>query len=284
MSGEKSLGIRKVLVSAYELAAVRRSFVCFAISSAVFWRHSCCLSNSIEFRVRSWAQQSESATEFSCCVADLSPVCSRSSAVGLFFFCLFFSMWRDASTWAQVQPRGNQFPRRLNSPNGQPDSAAHCWQNQPFCKPIQTSFPPARDLDFLYISFRDPFWPSAEMPRECQTRRCGGVRLARPCSGSSQLRLVDGGEYMLHLNDVIISDAASCNQGRSTQRGIHREMLYAWMENRSKEALISFVLPPSAAKQEEERWLWSTNKSKDDDEGITGLHPDSFDSHERLVS
>lgn len=46
---------------------------------------------------------------------------------------------------------------------------------------------------------------------------------------------------MLHLNDLIISDAASCNQGRGTRRGIHREVLYAWIENRSKEALISFV-------------------------------------------
>lgn len=61
-------------------------------------------------------------------------------------------------------------------------------------------------------------------------------------------------------------------------------MLYAWMENRSKEALISFVLPPSAAKQEEEKWLWSANKSEDDDEGIIGLHSDIFDSNERLVS
>lgn len=50
---------------------------------------------------------------------------------------------------------------------------------------------------------------------------------------------------MLHLNDLIIGDAASCNQGRGTQRGIHREVLYAWMENQSKEALISFVLSPS---------------------------------------
>lgn len=58
---------------------------------------------------------------------------------------------------------------------------------------------------------------------------------------------------MLHLNDLIISDAASCNQGRGTQRGIHREVLYAWMENQSKEALISFVLSPSVAKQEEAR-------------------------------
>lgn len=46
---------------------------------------------------------------------------------------------------------------------------------------------------------------------------------------------------MLHLNDLIFSDAASCNQGRGTRRGIHREVLYAWIENRSKEALISFV-------------------------------------------
>lgn len=58
---------------------------------------------------------------------------------------------------------------------------------------------------------------------------------------------------MLHLNDLIISDAASCNQGRGTQRGIHREVLYAWMEKQSKEALISFVLSPSVAKQKKER-------------------------------
>lgn len=41
--------------------------------------------------------------------------------------------------------------------------------------------------------------------------------------------------------------------GAGARAGIHREVLYAWMENQGKEALISFVLSPSAAKQEEER-------------------------------
>lgn len=91
------------------------------------------------------------------------------------------------------------------------------------------------------------------MPGECQTHHRRAVWLAPLCSGYSWLRLVDGGEYTLHLNDLIISDAASCNQGRSTQRGIHREVLYAWIENQSKEALISVVFSPSVAKQEEER-------------------------------
>lgn len=45
----------------------------------------------------------------------------------------------------------------------------------------------------------------------------------------------------LHLNDVIISDAASCNQGQGTQREIRREVLYAWIDGRSRRAAVSFV-------------------------------------------
>lgn len=61
------------------------------------------------------------------------------------------------------------------------------------------------------------------------------------CLRYSQLRLANGGEDRLHLNDVIISDAASCNQGQCTQREIRREVLYAWIDRRSEEAVVLFV-------------------------------------------
>lgn len=61
------------------------------------------------------------------------------------------------------------------------------------------------------------------------------------CSGYSQLRLANGGEDRQHLNDVIISDAASCNQGQGIQREIRREVLYAWIDRRSEEAVALFV-------------------------------------------
>lgn len=61
------------------------------------------------------------------------------------------------------------------------------------------------------------------------------------CLGYSQPRLANGGEDKLHLNDVIISDAASCNQGQGTQRDIRREVLYAWIDRQSKEAVLLFV-------------------------------------------
>lgn len=47
------------------------------------------------------------------------------------------------------------------------------------------------------------------------------MRLVPLCvSGYTRLRLANGGEDRLHLNDVIIGDAASCNQdhGAHTQR------------------------------------------------------------------
>lgn len=61
------------------------------------------------------------------------------------------------------------------------------------------------------------------------------------CLGYSQLRLANGGEDRLHLNDVIISDAASCNQDQGTLREIRREVLYAWIDRQSKEAVVLFV-------------------------------------------
>lgn len=61
------------------------------------------------------------------------------------------------------------------------------------------------------------------------------------CLGYSQLRLANGGEDKLHLNDVIISDAASCNQGQGTQTEIRREVLYAWIDRQSEEAVLLFV-------------------------------------------
>lgn len=61
------------------------------------------------------------------------------------------------------------------------------------------------------------------------------------CLGYSQLRLANGEEDRLHLNDVIISDAASCNQGQGTERAIRREVLYAWIDSQSEEAVLLFV-------------------------------------------
>lgn len=61
------------------------------------------------------------------------------------------------------------------------------------------------------------------------------------CFGYSRLRLANGGEDRLHLNDVIISDAASSNQGQGTQREIRREVLYAWIDRQSVEAVVLFV-------------------------------------------
>lgn len=61
------------------------------------------------------------------------------------------------------------------------------------------------------------------------------------CLGYSQLRLANGGKDRLHLNDVIISDAASCDQGQGTQREIRREVLYAWIDRRSEDAVVLFV-------------------------------------------
>lgn len=61
--------------------------------------------------------------------------------------------------------------------------------------------------------------------------------------GYSQLRLANGGEDKLHLNDMIISDAASCNQGQGTQREICREVLYAWIDRQSEKQCfyLSFI-------------------------------------------
>lgn len=95
-----------------------------------------------------------------------------------------------------------------------------------------------------------------------------GVARLTVCLGYSQLRLANGGEDRLHLNDMIISDAASCNQGQGAQREIRREVLYAWIDRRSEEALALFVfLSPSVVEQEEKhkarsRWEWETNRRK----------------------
>lgn len=56
----------------------------------------------------------------------------------------------------------------------------------------------------------------------------------------SEFRLANVEEGVLHLNDVIITDNASCNQGQSTLREIHREVLYASIDRRSVEAVVSF--------------------------------------------
>lgn len=66
---------------------------------------------------------------------------------------------------------------------------------------------------FCYIS--NLFWPSLSMPSECKMHSVAGLTV---CLGYSHLRLANGGEDRLHLNDVIISDAASCNQGQGTER------------------------------------------------------------------
>lgn len=60
------------------------------------------------------------------------------------------------------------------------------------------------------------------------------------CSEYTQLRLANGGEDKLHLNDMIISDAASCNQGQGTQKEICREVLYVWIDRQSKKQCFYF--------------------------------------------
>lgn len=65
------------------------------------------------------------------------------------------------------------------------------------------------------------------------------------------LRLANGGEDRLHLNDMIISDAASCNQGLGAQREIHREAVYAWIGRQAGPGSAAFIclLSPSVATQ-----------------------------------
>lgn len=48
-------------------------------------------------------------------------------------------------------------------------------------------------------------------------------------------------EDRLHLNDVIINDTASCNHGQSALREFRGEVLYASIDRRSVEAVVSFV-------------------------------------------
>lgn len=94
------------------------------------------------------------------------------------------------------------------------------------------------------------------------------------CLGYSPLRLANGGEDKLHLNDVIISDAASCNQGQGAEREIRREVLYAWIGRRSENAVLFICLlslPPRLERRrntkESRDESGAQNKTKDDNEG-----------------
>lgn len=64
-------------------------------------------------------------------------------------------------------------------------------------------------------------------------------------------RLANGREDKLHLNDVIISDAASCNQGRGAGSGIRREVLYAWVGRQAEPGCGAFIclLSPSVLRE-----------------------------------
>lgn len=75
------------------------------------------------------------------------------------------------------------------------------------------------------------------------------------CFGDAELRLANGVEDRLHLNDVIISDTASCNQGLSALREFRREVLCASVDRRSVEAVVSFVFfsPPVVTREEKHK-------------------------------
>lgn len=64
-------------------------------------------------------------------------------------------------------------------------------------------------------------------------------------------RLANGREDKLHLNDVIISDAASCNQGRGAGSGIRREVLHAWVGRQAEPGCGAFIclLSPSVLRE-----------------------------------
>lgn len=75
--------------------------------------------------------------------------------------------------------------------------------------------------------------------------------------------------------------------GAHRERGIHREVLHAWMENRSREALISFVfISLSGYKEEEGRGEREPppKRGRMNYEGIIWLHTDIFDSRQGPVS
>lgn len=84
-------------------------------------------------------------------------LCSLQSELCCSFLC-------HVERWAPVHPRRNQFSWRLNSPTRQPDSASRCWQNWPFCKPIQTSFPPPEIWIFLIFILATRF----DLPQRCR--------------------------------------------------------------------------------------------------------------------
>lgn len=94
-------------------------------------------------------------------------------------------------------------------------------------------------------------------------------------------RLANGREDKLHLNDVIISDAASCNQGRGAGSGICREVLYAWVGRQAEPGCGAFIclLSPSVLREKKrktrrrgrrwrrdtkgsKRWEWGTQTKK----------------------
>lgn len=68
-------------------------------------------------------------------------------------------------------------------------------------------------------------------------------------------RLANGREDKLHLNDVIISDAASCNQGRGAGSGIRREVLYAWVGRQAEPGCGAFIclLSPSVLREKKRK-------------------------------
>lgn len=70
------------------------------------------------------------------------------------------------------------------------------------------------------------------------------------CLEYSQLRLANGGEDGLHPNDVIISDAAGCNQGRGCTED-ERCFMPGWTGGARKRAGFICLLSPSVVEQEE---------------------------------
>lgn len=69
------------------------------------------------------------------------------------------------------------------------------------------------------------------------------------CLDCSQLRLANGREDRLHLNDVIISDAASCNRSPAAER--MRGALFPDGQAEQGSAGFICVLSPRVLEQED---------------------------------
>lgn len=165
--------------------------------------------------------------------------------------------------------------RKLNFPNDQPRFAVDGTDNFSQTNQEYTPSPTNADLVSLYIYISNLADPRRRCRRNVKpfVKRCARARSA-VCLGYSPLRLANGGEDKLHLNDVIISDTASCNQGQGAEREIRREVLYAWIGRRSENAVLFICLlslPPRLERRrntkESRGESGAQNKTKDDNGG-----------------